>query len=204
LVTIFVLAVLGVGVFLLVKDVRKSPEKPQTSNIENIEVSDNVTTFTSPYFKFRDNGKWVLDAKNSTDNKFIYTKFKGLDAVYQMIVYVNQVPIANQLATARVLPVRIVNDNSFDVTNVSDPCLKYYAPSDLHNVKTVNINEATMLCDPETPQYNVQLAQITGNYQLHLKRADGTPITFVITFHDGNLEPGPQTLLRVASSFKAL
>lgn len=202
--TVSVLIVVGVLVGILLLDIHRNPEKAQTSKVQTGQISDSLGTFGSPYFKFRDTGKWVLDTKNSTQDKFVYTKFKGLDAVYQMIVYVNHVPIQNLLATTRVLPVRIVNGNSFDTTNVSDPCGKYYAAQDLHKVKVVSINEANMLCDPDSPQYNVQLSEITGDYQLHLKRLDGTPIMFVITFHDGNLDPGPQTLLKVATSFEAL
>jgi hypothetical protein len=157
----------------------------------------------SPYFKFQDTSKWVLDKARSTPDTFIYTKFRKLDVMAQMIVYVNHVPIPLYLATPRVLPVRPVNDNSFDVTVTSDPCGKTYG-TELHKVKIVTINYAQMLCDPDSPQYYVQLAMISGDYRLNLKRADGTPIQFVITYKETTPDIKPQTLIRVAKSFQAL
>lgn len=179
----------------------QGPATSQASNIETRIISDNLYTMESPYFKFQDTSKWVLDKARSTPDTFIYTKFRKLDILSQMVVYVNHVPIPLYLATPRVLPVRPVNDNSFDVTQASDPCGKAYngAP---HIVKPVTINEATMLCDPDSPLYYVQLAMINGDWRLNLKRPDGTPIQFVITYRETTPEIKPQTLIRVAKSFQ--
>ncbi|MBI2007658.1 hypothetical protein HYS85_00260 [Candidatus Saccharibacteria bacterium] len=60
-----------------------------------------------------------------------------------------------------------------------------------------------MLCDPDTPQYSVVLAEVNGDWQLEMEREDGTLVTFVITFRDLTLDPGPDSILRIAESFKA-
>lgn len=186
-------------------DLRHSDKKTKpTSAVQNIEIVDPVTTFTSDFFRFADTGKWVLNKQESTASKFIYYKYHGADIQQQLIVYVNQVPIALYLASSRVLPVRIVNSNSFDTTGVSGPCLGSYAAGELHKVKLVNINGANMLCDPDTPQYTIELAEVNGDYQLDLKRNNGTPVSFVITFRDLRFQPTADSILRIAKSFHSL
>ncbi len=173
------------------------------SKAQSFTISDNLITITSPYFKFADYGKWVLNTKNSTPERFIYGKFHKLDPQAQLIIYVNQVPIPLDLATPRTLPVRIVNGNSFDPTQVSDPCGKTYG-SALHKEKIVSIDFADMLCDPDNTQYLVQLAAVGGNYDIALHRANGSPIHFVIIFRDVTLDPNSKSLIQVAKTFQAL
>jgi hypothetical protein len=103
-----------------------------------------------------------------------------------------------------VLPVRLVNDNQLDVTSVYGPCGKLYKPGELHKVKTVTIENAQMLCDPDTPQYSVVLAEVNGDRRLTMKRSDGSAAKYVIIYRDLTLDPGPGTILQIADTFRAL
>lgn len=179
-------------------------KKSEISKVQTQQIGDNLQVFRSSYFQFRDTGKWVLKTDESNANKYIYYKYKGLNVEHQLIVYVNQVPIPLYLAVARALPVRVVNNDSLDVTTISEPCGREYAPGELHKIKTVSINQAQMLCDPDTPQYSVVLSQIDGNYQLNLRRTDGTPVQLVVTYRDLRLSPGPDTLINIAKNFQSL
>ncbi|MBI5906942.1 hypothetical protein HY857_02700 [Candidatus Saccharibacteria bacterium] len=204
LMALSVLVIVGILAGVLFLDLSPAPQKPETSKVQTAQVSSDMSTFRSSYFQFRDSGKWVLKADESSANKYIYYKYKGLNVEHQLIVYVNQVPIPLYLATARVLPVRIVNNDSLDITTVSEPCVSHYVGSELHKIKTVSINQAQMLCDPDTPQYSVVLSQIDGNYQLNMTRTDGSPVKLVITYRDLRLNPGPDTLINIAKNFQAL
>lgn len=177
--------------------------QPQASPEQDVVIAAPLQTFTNQYFKFSDTGKWILDQKSSTANKIVYIKYKGQLIEGQLDVYINQVPIPLYLATARVLPVRIVNNNSFQVTGVSDPCANQYAGAP-HRVKEVTINGATMLCDPDAAAYSVVIAKIDGDYRLPLKRANGTPVQMVITYLNQKLDPDAQSILNIASGFQAL
>ncbi len=201
--TAFVVVVSIGLVWLLFDLANKGPEESRASKIETRIISDNLVTMTSPYFKFQDTSKWVLEKNRSTPNIFIYDKYRKRDILSQMIVYVNQVPIPLNLATPRVLPVRLVNENSLDVTSTSEPCGKLYG-KDPHIIKPVVIDNATMLCDPDNPNYLVQLSMVGGDYRLNMKRKDGTPVQFVVIFRETTPDVRPQTLIRVAKSFEAL
>jgi hypothetical protein len=198
---LFAVAFGAVGYYIYT-GLHRQPAKPATSAVENTEITGNKVATINDYFQFEDTGAWVLDKQNSTGNKFIYHKFRKSVLEHELIVYMNQVPIPLYLATPRVLPLRIVNDNSFQATDVSNECGKTYAKGELHKVKEVSISNATMLCDPDNTQYYVVLSEINGDYRLHLKRPNGTPVQFVITYKDDGLDPQPSSLLNIASSFK--
>jgi hypothetical protein len=177
-------------------------QKPSAlSAVETTEITGNQQTFTNDYFEFQDTGTWVIDKNNTTSDKIVYHKFQKNVLEAELIVYINQDPISLYAAVPRVLPVRVVNDNSFQTTNVSNPCVSQYAKGEPHHIKIVSINEAQMLCDPDSPQFFVVLSEIGGDYHLHLKRSNGTPIEFVITYKDVGLSPVPDTITNVAGSF---
>jgi hypothetical protein len=202
--TIFVfILLLIVGAVTIALDLLDANKKvpPPTSKLQTSVVANPLTTITTPYFTFKDTGKWILDKNFSTPTKFVYTKFDGLLAQYELYIYVNQVPIPNDLVTTRVLPVRIVNNNSFDVTTVSNPCVSYYAPGDPKVAKIIQINVANMFCNPDSEQYKVVVSQITGNYQLPMMRADGTPVQFIIIYYDGTQQPGQLPLINLMNTF---
>jgi hypothetical protein len=192
----------AVGLYIYRGYHNPQPTKPVTSDIENRQITGNKSTFVSDYFQFQDTDTWVLDKNNSTANKLTYQKFHKNVMLAQMIIYINQVPIPLYLATPRVLPVRIVNNNSLEATDVSASCSTTYAAGELHKVKEVAINHATMLCDPDNPQYYVVLSEVNGDYRLNMRQPNGKPIQFVITYKDVGLDPQPDALLNITSSFK--
>jgi hypothetical protein len=192
----------GAVVFFIYLSLHRPQKNTITSAVQNTTISGTQITTISDYFQFQDSGQWVLDKNNSTANKLTYHKFRKNVLEDELVVYINQVPIPLYLATPRVLPVRIVNNNSLQATNVSSPCVDQYAKNELHKEKEVSINGATMLCDPEAPDYYIVLSEINGNYQLHLKRPNGTPMQFVVTFKNLDLSQQPDTVMNIAGSFQ--
>lgn len=177
-------------------------QKPSAlSAVETTEITGGQQTFTNDYFEFQDTGTWVIDKNNTTGDKIVYHKFQKNVLEAELIVYINQDPIPLYSAVPRVLPVRIVNDNSFQTTNVSSPCVNQYGRAEPHHVKEVSINSAKMLCDPDSPQYFVILSEIGGDYHLRLKKSNGTPVEFVITYKDVGLTPVADTITNIAGSF---
>jgi hypothetical protein len=202
LISLVFLAGFATVAWFIYSGLHKPSANPVTSGVENTEITGNKTTTVNDYFQFQDSGAWVLDKNNSTATKFTYHLFRKSVLEHEMVIYLNQVPIPLYLATPRVLPVRIVNNNSLQVTNVSSPCVGQYAKGELHKIKELQINNATMLCDPDSPQYYLVLSEINGDYRLHLKRPNGAAVQFVITYKDTGLSPQPDSILNVASSFQ--
>jgi hypothetical protein len=186
-------------------DLRRSNSSgPLDSKAQTQSVNGSLQTFYTGYFKFQDTGKWALNNQESTDSKFVFYRYHGAQLDNQLIVYINQVPTPPFLATTRVLPVRVVNNNSFDAANLSDPCVSAFRTGEPHRVKDVVINGTTMQCDPDSSLFTAMFAQEGGNYKISLKRMSGQSVQFVVTYRDYRAEPQTQTLLQVANSFQAL
>lgn len=201
MVVVLIAAFGGVG-FFIYSGLQNNDKASPLSAAETTEITGNMRTFTNDYFEFQDSGSWVLEKNNTTSQRIVYHKFRKNVLEAELIAYINQDPIPLYSAVPLALPVRLLNDNSFEVTNVSSPCVGQYAKGELHKVKEVSINGAKMLCDPDSPQYFVILSEINGDYHLHLKRPSGAPIEFVITYKDLGLDPQSDSLINIASSFK--
>lgn len=204
LILLLVILIAAVAVAAYIDNNRNQNQPSPVSKLRTYTISGSANTFTGPYFKFKDNGKWVFDKKDSTANKFVYFKYLGLEVQHQLIIYVNQVPIPSELGATRVLPVRIVNDNTFDVTNVTNNCVSYYKAKEVHKQKTLSIEGASMLCNPGTAEYSVILSQIGGDYRLNLKRPGGQKTQYIIIYRDLTLSPGPGTVKNIAKTFQAI
>lgn len=176
-----------------------------TSGVQNEVISDNSIVYTSPYFKFADTGaKWAqVKNQQNSPNIFIYDKFNGQTLLGEMTFYINQE--ADQInGYTRVLPVRLVNDNSFEVTGVSDPCVSQYAPTEAKFPKVIKFNGALMKCNPTTGLYTVIVSEIGGDYHLHLKRSGGLPIQLEIIFSLNGLDPTVVNFRDIMNSFQVL
>jgi hypothetical protein len=198
-------AIILIGVFIYVNLRGGQKPPPAISPVQSSVISDNKQVFTGPYFKFSDTGKWVLDKASTTANRFTYIDYLGQEIEGQLNIYVdvNNVPLPIE-PVSRALPVRIVNDNSFQVTGVTDPCANQYPPGAQQVDKNVTVDNSGIYCDPGTPQYSVVFSEIGGDYHLPLKRANGAPINFEITYLNQDINPQPDNLLNIASSFQAL
>ncbi len=201
LVLIVLIPFIAVGIYIYLGLHNNHTSQP-ISAVQNTEITGDKTTFTNDYFEFQDTGTWVIDKTNSSASKLVYHKFRKSVLEAEMIVYIDQDPIPLYTAVPRALPVRVVNDNRLQATNVSSPCVEQYAKGELHKVKEVQVNNATILCDPDSPQYFIILSEINGDFHLHLKRPGGKPIEFVITYKDDGLAAQPNSVLNIASSFK--
>lgn len=191
----------GVGVYIYL-GLNNTKSKQPISAVLNTQIDGNKKTFTNDYFQFEDSGTWVVDKNNSDSQKIVYHRFNKNVQQAEMIAYINYVPVPLYLYTPRALPVRIVNDNALQATAVSNPCVTTYAKNEPHKVKEVSINGATMLCDPDSPQYYVVLTEVGGDYQLKMKRSSGKPIQFIITYKDTGFGSRPDSLLNITSSFR--
>lgn len=197
-----VIAIVG-GIIYLSLHTAKQPA-PKPSAAVNSVVTENETTYKSSYFQFTDTQKWVLDKTSSTPTKYSYVAYQGQVIEGSLVIYINQQPTPFELAASRVLPIRIVNNNSFQVTGVSQACGAEYGQGAPLVDKVITINGAGMFCEPDTKLYTVVVSEIDGDYHLNLTRANGTPIQLIITYENQDLTPTPDSILNIASSFQVL
>jgi hypothetical protein len=170
---------------------KQSPQTPTSkTTVKNINFQDK--NFSTAFFSFKDSEDWKLIQSQSTPNKFVFQKYlPNSDLVqHQLMVYVNNTPPSLELASSRV--------------QVSGHCGKTYNPGELHKVMHRQLDGTTLLCDPEQGQFRVVLAKEGGDFNLTLKRADGTTANYIIIYQNQKIDPDPETVMRIASSFQSL
>lgn len=194
----------GVVGYFIYQSKKQKPQAAVTAPIQDVVISDSLHTTQSDYFKFTDKGKWVLKKDNSSATKLVYQKYQGDQLLHNMYFWVNTEPSNGDVTATRVLPVRTVNNNSFDVTNLSNHCGDTYKDGEPHAVKVVHTNGTALWCNPDSPGYRVVVSEIGGDWHLNLQRKDKTPISFEIIYEDVGINSQPDDLVRVISSFQAL
>jgi hypothetical protein len=160
-------------------------------------------TFKSAYFEFSDTNKWVYAPNDSTANKVTYLLYEDGVPAHSLTVYINQAPLQYNLATTRVLPVQIINDQSFNIASISAPCSSLYSTTDPKVIKTVSLEGASFLCVPDSPQFSVIVGQIDGNYELNLRRSNGHMANYIIIYHNLSVDPDPTPFLDIMRTFVA-
>lgn len=163
-----------------------------------------VTTigYINPYFMFKDSGKWVQDKSQTSPNEVIYYQYDSGTAVRELSVYINKTPSAMQLSSTRVLPVSVVNGDSLNAGSLSANC-GASQPAGSHQVKEINFDGVSTVCDPNPNSFSVALAQAGGDYNLHMTKSKN-PFTVVILYKDFSGHPDAQNIVNIANSFKLI
>jgi hypothetical protein len=207
LLVVAAIVLVGSGLFLYDLVINSStPLTPKTPTTVK-SVAFDTKFFSSPYFRFTDSGSWELIKSQSTNNKFVFQKFLPNSSLvqHQLIIYINSTPPPLELSSSRVLPVSINDEiNGFKPAGVSDHCGKLYGANELHKVQLRQISGTTMLCDPDQGQVRVILAKTGGDYNLKLKRSDGSFANYIIIYQNQKLDPDTTTVEQIASSFQSI
>jgi hypothetical protein len=162
-------------------------------------------TIKSAYFQFASSDKWVYAPNDSTANKLSYLLYENGVPAHMVTVYVNQVPLMNDLAVTRALPVQIANGNSLNPTgDISDPCGNLYKPTDLKRIKLMSVSGTNMWCVPDSPQFLTIVGQVGGDYNLMLKRSNGSTARYIIIYHNLSATPDPTPFTRIMKTFQAI
>jgi hypothetical protein len=180
-----------------------APQTPTSATtVKNITFDNKY--FSTSFFRFTDSEDWKLVSTQSTSNKFVFQKYLNKSDLvqHQLIVYINSTPDQLDLASSRVLPINIKEDGkTFNPSEISDHCGKSYAKGELHKVMRRQINGTALLCDPDQGQFRVVFAQIGGDYNLKLKRDDGSYANYIIIYQNQKIDPDAATLMQLAESF---
>lgn len=178
---------------------------PVTSKTTIKSVSFDGNHFSTPYFQFAESGTWKLAEAESNPSKYVWKKYQGSSPVvqHQLIVYVNQTPPPPELAAAAALPVKI-KDSSFEAGVPSPHCGGLFEPGEPRRVRPQTVGGTTILCDPDMGQRRVIFGSVGGDYNLRLKRSDGSSARYVIIYKDQRISSDDEILTQIADSFKAL
>jgi hypothetical protein len=201
--------IVGIVSSVFLYDFYKKEKPPQApiskTTIKKITFDDK--DFSTPYFKFKDTEEWHFISNQSAKNKYVFQKYLTNSELvqHQLTVYVNNTPQPLELASSRVLPVELNSlDNSIKPSSVSEHCGKAYKPNELHKVMNRLLDNTTMLCDPDQGQFRVVFAKLGGDYNLKLKRTDGSTANYIIIYQNQKLDPDTDTVMQIANTFQSI
>lgn len=197
--------ILGAAVIAWDLYFRNNSIEPVTSNTTITSVSFDTQVFDIPYFKFSDSGNWNFAKTESSSSKFIWRKYLGKSQIvqHQLIVYVNQIPIPLELASPLALPV-VIKDGGLKASNVSRPCGELYGKNELHKVRPQIVEGTTILCDPDLRMNKILFGQVGGDYNLRLRRTNGSTASYIIIYQDQRISPDNETIMQIVESFQAI
>ena len=178
-------------------------QKTPATQVQNHQTG-LFKTFRNRLFQFKDTSNWVLDKEKTTSNRYVYNRYRGLIIEHQLIIYIDHTPDTVDVLATRAFPVRIVNNNSFDATGVSTPCVKFYDSYNPQDIKEINVNGALIICDPKSAAYTVIVSEIGGDYKLNLKRSNQSNVQLIITYRDLTANSQPYTIKNIVANFQVL
>lgn len=179
------------------------------SSTTNSVVAPKISLFKSPYFQFQANNAWREVTAESTANKFVYRSYNNTLLEHELVVYVNQIPDANEFKSNRVLPVSVVSADGqtshFSMTQVSDSCGSALNPAiKPPDVQAVTFKNVSFLCFGKISEYNVLVGLSGGNTNITMKRTDGSTAVYTIQYKDLRAINSPTEINQIISSFQTI
>lgn len=160
--------------------------------------------FKNQFFEFYSSDDWTYDAHDSTPSEIMYLLHNDGVVSGSLEVYINQQPINNNLQATRVVPAKVNGNQLTDIGAISGPCGQVYPPNALQRIKEVSIDSTSMLCVPDSSQYEVIVGSVGGNYNLKMLRSNGQIASYIILYRSLSFTPDGGPLESLLPTFKSL
>lgn len=180
-----------------------SPKAAQpTSDVQTSLQAPSIKVFRSSYFQFQTGKSWSEDAKETSDNKYVYRSYRGPLLEHELTIYVNAE--APEFDVVRVQPVKPKDNGTFEVTEgISEHCQLALPEGQRNRIQTVSFNGVTIPCRADGTNFDVVVGEIGDDPYILLKRPDGSTAQYLIIYKDLTATPTGQELNRIAQTFQA-
>jgi len=182
----------------------KSQQSQQTTLAYQTEVTNR---FRTEYFEFSANQNWREMPDENRPNHYVYRSFNSSSAEDELVVEVDELS-AKSLAeqtSDRVLAVTIMSEGGLGVNGeVSEHCKSVYPESSFSLPKIVQMSGTSFLCNPNSTQYHVVVAELGGGSRLPITRLSGDQTNYYIEYKSYKIEPNSESLFQILKSFRAL
>jgi hypothetical protein len=174
---------------------------PVTSSVQTSVQAPSTRVFRTSYFQFQVGNTWAEDAKETTENKFVYRSYRGPLIEHDLVVYVN--PSIQQFDATRIQPVITREDGTFRVEEgISEHCDTSLPEGQKDREQTITFKEVTFMCDADDTIYDVLVGKAGGTPFIDLARPDGSTVRYVIQYRDLTAQPTGRELREIVRSFQ--
>lgn len=168
--------------------------------------AEPTNRFSTEYFEFSAESKWREMSGESRPDRYVYRSFSGNLAEEELVIEINE-PAGKSLAeqtSDRVLAVKVMPDGTLSAaTEVSGHCKEVYPESSFAQPKEVQMSGTKFLCNPNSSQYHVMVAELGGNERLAIPRPNQAKAAYYIEYKNNKFEPSSNSLFQILKSFKA-
>lgn len=204
---VLALIVIAIGIFIIYHYLASLKLQNTTSKVGN-PITQSITgpkLFKNEYYQFYSSDPWSYAANDSTAQQKTYLLTEDKVVAASISVYVNVTPDYNNLPVSHAVPVAIKNQNSFtNIGQVSEDCGATYGPHQPIREQNVTLSGTTIFCEPDTTAYSVGVGEIGGDYNLKLKRSNGTIANYIIIYKSLSMDPNIGPLMSLLPTFQAL
>jgi len=201
---LFVLIILA-GVALIAYDIfhQKYKKYQPVSQLTTVVQQPPINVIRTQYYQFQAAPTWVEVANETSNNKFVYRNFKGLDLQQELDIWVNvSQPADHTLIPEYIVPVKVKPDGSFVVSPVSDLCKNALPPTwTKRDPVRLTYKDVTFLCNVDGTEFTAQAGAINGSEVIKMNRPDGSTATYTIVFRDLTISPNFQFFQNILSTF---
>ncbi len=197
--------VLFVAIFVIYDQVRGKLDNKQPESQATVSAVEGAVTnlFTTEYFQFQVDKKWVEIPEASTPTKFVYKSKNGPLVEHQLVIYVDDKPTANDAYTTRVYPVKLTSDGRLEnVNGVSDHCKSGIKTGLKNEPEAVEYNGVKFICNAPGVNYRVFVGQVGGTTSLPLTRPNGQIKNYTIVYDDVRAYPSSNQIDAIVSTFR--
>lgn len=198
----FILLIVIILIYILLDNIKGSPDTVVTSGKEESVLTANVKTLKSPYFQFQAAQDWVEVPSVSTPKTYVYRQLNRqlIKREIQISVNIEKPP---EKAT-RVLPVSI-QANRLTPGTVSEHCNKApgFSPGP-DNPTGMTWQGIPIVCNPDSNDFSVIVDVPKAQPGIRMERPNGETIVYRIYYIDLSAVPQTKDLLDILNSFEPL
>ncbi len=196
-----IMIMLGVVGYVFLDSLRGEQEEvPVTSQKTESVLEANVNTLKTSFFQFQAGHDWIEVPGVSKSPTFVFRQLNRqlIKREIQISVNIDKPP---EKAT-RVLPV-VLQSNRLVPGTVSEHCNK--APgfsSGPDNPTGMVWQGIPIVCNPDSNDYSVIVDVANARSGIHMRRADGSEVTYRIYYIDFTAVPATKDLYDILNSFQ--
>lgn len=207
LAAIFGIIILIFLVFLVYDRLKQKPlEDKQPESRTSVSANEGAQTrlFTTEFFQFQADNKWVEIPEASTKTKFVYKAKNGPLVEHQLVVYVNEIPPPQDYYGTRVLAVDLLPEGRFtNVGTVSEHCKKGAPAGAKNEPLLIKFQDVMINCNIGGTNYRVLVGVRNGTNTIVMKRTDGSKAEYTIIYDDVTAYPSANQISNIIPTFQA-
>jgi hypothetical protein len=192
--------------FLIYDRFKQKPiedKKPESTTSVSANEGAQVRLFTTEFFQFQADNKWVEIPEASTKNKFVFKAKNGPLVEHQLAVYVNEIPPPSEYFGTRLVAVDVLPEGRLtNIDSVSEHCKKAAPAGAKNEPLLLKFLDVKINCNVGGTNYRVLVGVRNGTNSIEMKRPNGENATYTLVYDDVTANPSGNQIGYILPTFQ--